>query len=401
MNRVPAPAPEPGRLAFQIARASLLALAFVLPLSIALTEGALVIGLSALLVARFQGRPWTFAHSWLEPAQLAVVGAWLLSTAFSAEPVGSLLHVRKLYAFGLVYLAAEAARDPAVRRRVVELILAGSVLAAAAGYIIFYFRVLSWPGYRYQSLMSTAMTTGNVLCAAALWALGPMCAARGARRALAVLALIVLLPALLLTQTRSSWLGFGVGAIVILLVLARRWWWIVPLGFAATLRFAPGRLAARFASILDPHDPTSQGRLSMWRSARDIVQEHPWIGVGCQDLLALYHRYRYPDWTFESGHFHNNFIQIAVMTGAVGLLAFLFWHAAVARQLWRASRAAAGEDRGVALAALGIFAALVVSGMFDFTFGDQEVVDHTYIGLGLALAILPPRPAGRPPGLAP
>ena len=401
MRPPPAPAPEPGRLAFQVARASLLALAFVLPLSIALTEGALVIGLSALLVARFQGRPWTFAHSWLEPAQLAVVGAWLLSTAFSAEPVGSLLHVRKLYAFGLVYLTAEAARDPAVRRRVVELILAASVVAAAAGYIIFYFQVLRRPGYRYQSLMSTAMTTGNVLCAAALWALGLLCVARGARRALAGLALIVLLPALLLTQTRSSWLGFGAGAIVILLVLARRWWWVVPLGFAATLRFAPARLAARFASILDPHDPTSQGRLSMWRSARDIVREHPWIGVGCQDLLALYHRYRYPDWTFESGHFHNNFIQIAVMTGAVGLLAFLFWHAAVARQLWRASRAAAGEDRGVALAALGIFAALVVSGMFDFTFGDQEVVDHTYLGLGLALAILPPRPAGRPPGPAP
>jgi len=44
-------------------------------------------------------------------------------------------------------------------------------------------------------------------------------------------------------------------------------------------------------------------------------------------------------------------------------------------------------------AGLGIFVALVVSGMFDFTFGDQEVVYHTYLAVGLALAILPPRPS--------
>jgi len=153
------------------------------------------------------------------------------------------------------------------------------------------------------------------------------------------------------------------------------------------VRFAPARWLARLASIVDPNEPGNRGRLSMWRSARDIVREHPLFGVGCQDLLALYRRYRYPDFTFESGHFHNNFVQMAVMTGVTGLAAFGFWLASAARELARGTRAATGPDRGLAAAGAAVFVALLVGGMFDYTFGDAEVVYHTYLALGLSLAI--------------
>jgi O-antigen ligase len=389
-GRVP-PGPERGRGAFRVAQSMLLVLAFAMPLSIAVTDAALVAGLVALIVSRWRGRPATFTASWLEPALLAVVGSWLLSSAFSPAPLESLVHTRKLFAFGLIYLVAEGARDLGLRRRLVPLLLAGAVLVTAAGFVIFGFRVLRQPGYRFEALMSTSMTSGGVLCAAALWALGLVTATRGARRLGAAAALAMLLPALVLTQTRSSWLGFGVGAAVVLLARAPRYAWTLPVGLVVGGWFAPARIVARFASIVDPHEPGNQGRLSMWRSARDIVRDHPLVGAGCQDLLSLYRRYRYPDWTFESGHFHNNFVQIAVMTGAIGLIVFVFWHAAALRQLLRARRAAQGEDRGLAAAGVAVFAALVVSGMFDFTFGDQEVVYHTFLAIGLALAILPSR----------
>jgi len=395
LDPVPTP-PERGGGAFRVAQAALLVFALALPLSIAVSDAALVAGIAALGVSRWRGRRLAFAPSWLEPALLAVAGSWLLSTAFSPSPLESLVHTRKLYAFGLIVLAAEGARDPAVRRRLLPLLLAGAVLVTAAGYVIFGFRILRQPGYRFEALMSTSMTSGGVLCAAGLWALGMVAASRGGRRLGAAAALAVLLPVLVLTQTRSSWLGFGVGAAVVLLSLAPRLWWTLPLGLVVGGALAPARIMARFASIVDPREPGNQGRLSMWRSARDIVRDHPWVGAGCQDLLSLYRRYRYPDWTFESGHFHNNFVQIAVMTGAIGLAAFLFWHVAALRQLLRARRAALGEDRGLAAAGVAIFAALVVSGMFDFTFGDQEVVYHTFLALGLALAILPPRANASP-----
>jgi len=379
----------PGEMPFRVATVCLLILAAALPISIAVTEAALVIGLLALFASRLQGRAFTFQRSWLEPALFALFGAWALASAFSVNPADSFWNVRKLYACGLIYLVAETARDPRVRARIVPLVLAGAALAAAVGYVIYGFRIQRYSGYRLQSVMANQMTSGGVLCAAALWALGQLGIPR--RRVAALVGLAFLLPALVLTQTRSHWLGFTAGALVIVGALAPRRAWALPVFLGIGAAFAPHRIAARLASIVDPHEPGNQGRLSMWRSARDIVRAHPITGVGCQDLLALYRRYRYPDATFESGHFHNNFVQVAVMSGVIGLAAFLFWHAAALRQLWRARRFGKADDLALAATGLGIFTAMVVSGMFDFTFGDQEVIDHTWLALGLALAILPPR----------
>jgi O-antigen ligase len=243
-----------------------------------------------------------------------------------------------------------------------------------------------------KSLLSNQMTSGGVFASALLWGLAAAAGRTDRKRWLYAVALAPLAFALVLTQTRSHWLGAAAGAAMILISLVPRIWWTLPLGVAALARFAPARLSSRLFSIVNPHDPGNQGRLSMWRSGLDIIREHPWIGVGCQDLLALYRRYRYPDATFESGHFHNNFIQITVMTGAVGLAAFVFWLVAAARQLARARRAALDrKDLSLATGAIAVFTALLVAGMFDFTFGDAEVMYQSYLGIGLALAILASR----------
>jgi O-antigen ligase len=386
--------PGAGGGALRVAQASLLVMALSMPFSIAVTEGSLILGLVALFVSRWRGRAFRTPETYLWPAAFAMLACWLLSTALSEHRLESLFHVRKLYAMGLILLAAECARDPRVRRRVIPSVLAGALFTAGIGLLIYAIRVPSKPDYRLQSVLSNQMTSGGVLSAALLWALAAFAAGPWRRRWAYGAIAIPLAIALALTQTRSHWLGTVVGAAVIVIALAPRWWWTVPATAALGVWLAPHRLAMRIYSIVDPHEPGNQGRLSMWRSARDIIREHPMFGVGCQDLLALYRRYRYPDWTFESGHFHNNFIQITVMTGFVGLVAFLFWLAAAGRELVRGMRSAhTPEDRGIAAGAAAIFAALLVSGLFDYTFGDAEVVYHTFLGLGLALALLPPREA--------
>jgi O-antigen ligase len=396
------PGRDAGEGAMRVARGCVLVVALALPFSIAVTEGALVLGLAALLVARARGRVWTHPRSWLGPASLALVGAWLLASAFSAEPAASLWNVRKLYALGLVWLAAEALRTPAARRRVVPLILAGASLTALVGFVIYAVKVQRDPGYRLQSLLSNQMTSGGVLAAAFLWGLGSTVASRGWRRVGLGAALLPIGAALALTQTRSHWMGAAAGTVVVLAALAPRALWGLAAGGGLVAALAPQRLGVRLASIVDPTEPGNAGRLSMWRSGLDILRDHPLVGAGCQDLLSLYRRYRHPDWTFESGHFHNNVVQMAVMAGLVGLAAWCFWVVAALRVLVRGLRAAAGEDRGLAASALAVCVALLVGGIFDFTFGDAEVVYQTYLGLGIALALAPARAdtrsvaAGRP-----
>jgi len=386
----------PGGGTMRFAQAALMLLAVGLPISIAITETALVCGLLALAVSRLRGRKFRAADGLLMWASVALIAAWTLSSVLGENPAGALRHVGKLYALGLILLAAEAGADERVRRRALAMLVASAVYMAMLGFLIFAVRLPSRPDYRLASVFSNQMTSGGVLAAALLWSLGAALARRDARRLWFAAALVPLAGALVLTQTRSHWLGAVAGAAVIVMALAPRWWWALPVSLTVLLPLLPHRLHARLYSIVDPHEPGNQGRLSMWRSARDIIREHPIVGVGCQDLLALYRRYRYPDWTFESGHFHNNFIQITVMTGVLGLSVFVFWLVSAARALLRALRAArAGADRGLAAAALGLFAALIVSGMFDYTFGDAEVVYHTFLALGFALAIAPGHAASR------
>lgn len=389
-----------GATAIRVARACVLVLACVVPFSIALTEAALITGLVAMFVARRQGRAFTFQSSALDWACMGIAASWILASLTSPEKLASFIHVRKLYAMGLIWLTAETMRSPSARAKFVPLVAAGASLTAVAGYLIYAFMVRVEPAYRLKSLLSNQMTSGGVLAAASLWALGAITSGTRNRRLAFAGILMVLLPALALTQTRSHWMGFAVGAVIILLSRVPRAWWVVPVGAVAFRFAAPARLAARFSSILDPHEPGNAGRLSMWRSGWDIFREHPITGAGVQDLLALYRQHKYPDATFEAGHFHNNFVQFAVSAGVIGLGAFTFWVVAGFRQLLRARAAATADDRGLMASALAIFAAMLVAGMFDFTFGDAEVVYHSYLALGLALAVLPARgganaPAGR------
>lgn len=382
---------EPGSAAMRVARICVLVLAIALPVSIAVTEGALILGLMSLAVASAQGRRLAFQRSWLEPASLALVIAWLLASLTSPEPAASFFNARKLYALGLIWLSAEALRDPATRRRLVPLIAVGASLTAIVGFLIFAIQIQRDPTYRLQSLLSNQMTSGGVLAAAALWVLGGLTEGSLRRRLALGASFVPIATALALTQTRSHWLGFVIGATVLLVARVPRAWWSVPAGAVLFALVAPAGLRARLASVLDPSEPGNQGRLSMWRSGLEIWREHPWTGAGLQDLLSLYRKHKLPDATFESGHFHNNLVQFAVSAGAVGLAAFLAWSVAALRQLVRAVRCASAEGRALPASALAVFVALQVAGMFDFTFGDAEVVYQSYLALGVALSVLPER----------
>jgi len=380
-----------GERAMHVARFAVLVLALALPVSIAVTEGALILGLVALGVARAQGRRFESPRSWLEPASLALVVAWVIASITSPEPAASFWNVRKLYALGLIWLAAETLRDHATRQRLVPLLAAGATLTAVVGFLIYAVAVQRDPEYRLQSLLSTQMTSAGVLAAVALWVVGSLTAGSRRRRLALGATLVPILAALALTQTRSHWLGFALGATVVLVARAPRMGWTVPAGAVAFALAAPAGLRARVASIVDPHEPGNQGRISMWRSGLEIWRDHPWSGAGVQDLMALFRQHRRPDATFDSGHFHNNLVQFAVSSGVIGLLAFVFWSVAGLRQLLRGVRSSSGESRALCASALGVFLAMQLAGMFDFTFGDAEVVYQSYLALGVALSVLPAR----------
>lgn len=367
---------------------SLLGFAMALPLSIAVSE--ILLGISIL--AWLATRPWTRAQApgvrALAWASLALATTWLLASATSAEPLESLVHARKLYSIVLVLLLADRGRNQDLARRFTTAALVGGGVSAIVGLVL-----LVLGAQRESDLVgvfSTAMTSGNVFAtlgvvalAAVLWRIGTV-----RERALHALSFVLLLAALVLSLRRSAWLAWLFGSATLIGLRRARWLLALPILLAIVLVFGPQSVRDRASLIANPVDATSSGRVSLWKSGWQAFLDHPVTGVGLQDGLELIAHYRRADGTFMAGHFHNNWVQIAVSTGTLGLVAYALWMGALVVFLWRAWRV---RGQPLAAAGLAVWVVFQVHGLFDWSFGDIEVVNQFFAwsGLGLAQGAVP------------
>jgi len=366
--------------------AGLMLFAFALPLSIAATE----ITLGLTLLAWLATRPWTRAASpgvrALGIATLALCGAWLLASATSETPLASLIMARKLYSVVIVFLLADRARDAALANRFVTTTFAAGMLTSLIGIVQFAIRHARG-GWQepLEGVFSTAMTSGNVLTTLTVVALAVVLFERpGERRSwFDRSALGLFFVSLGLTFRRGSYLAWVAASVGLVALRRARWVVLVPLVVALALVLVPRAGRERAVSIAHPVDFTSAGRISLWKSGLAAFRDRPMTGWGLQDSYSLIERYKRPDARFPAGHFHNNWVHVAVTTGAVGLLAYGAWMALAGWCAWRAFRL---TRSALAAAGLAAWIAFQVHGLFDWSFGDAEVADQLFVWLGLALA---------------
>lgn len=127
----------------------------------------------------------------------------------------------------------------------------------------------------------------------------------------------------------------------------------------------------------------------MWGAGLRMFRDHPLTGVGLQDLHALYDRYRSPLAVERAGHLHNVFVQIAAQMGVIGLAAFAWLYASLVRAAAAGLRpllARRGVAAGLKLGVVAALAGFVVAGLFEWNFGDEELLYPLYLLVGLAWA---------------
>ncbi|HEU5162324.1 MAG TPA: O-antigen ligase family protein [Thermoanaerobaculia bacterium] len=180
--------------------------------------------------------------------------------------------------------------------------------------------------------------------------------------------------ALALTFTRGAWIGWTFGILTIVALRRIRLIpWLAPL-FLLALTFSPEPIFARLVSSFDLQQTSVLDRIRMAEAGVEMVRDHPLFGVGPGNIKEVYPLYRKDDAPrFRIPHLHSNPIQIWAERG---VLAFAAWAALLvlflresAGQRRRRPQAAPWVDGGMA-AALG----LAVFGLFEFNFGDTEVL---------------------------
>jgi O-antigen ligase len=204
--------------------------------------------------------------------------------------------------------------------------------------------------------------------------------------------LALLAPALLGSYTRSAWIGTFVGFTVLVAFTRARWLSGLAALVLALVLFLPAGYRERATSIFDPKSHWNVERLFLWDAGWRIFREHSVTGVGLQDLRPWVERYRSPE-AHEPphGHMHNIYLQVAVTMGIVGLVALAALMVGLFRTAGRGLRGdlRAPPDRlGVAirLAAVASLAGFFTAGLFEWNFGDEELLDLLFVLVGMAAA---------------
>lgn len=202
-----------------------------------------------------------------------------------------------------------------------------------------------------------------------------------------------------LTNARNALLGLFAGLIIIG-ALKNRYFLGGLIAFVVLfLIFAPAPITERMISITELDHPSNKSRFVMWETGVRIIKDHPAFGVGDVDNNRIYRMYKKPEFHGEGSHMHSNVFQILVSFGCVGFIAWLMLMLNIFyRNIKFYFKTRENEFLNIlALTSVSSMAALQVSGMTEWNFGDAEfaVVFWFMLALGFIAVKLHLKASGK------
>ena len=350
--------------------------AFTIPFSIFIAEVVLVATAAAAIADWWRsGRPRP--RTPLDVPIACFVLSGLVAAFLGLDTLQSLWGLRTYLQIVIVYLVYAYARGTPRAMTLVQFFLSGMLIAA--GYTVLM-ALSPWPLPR---LFLGQMTQSGQL----LFAIG-LCLPLMLHRVLwpraMPVALAVTLLALLANLKRGVWLGAFVTVLTIGGLVSRRLVVVAGLILALLATTVPPVRARIENSVRDLLLPGN--RYDIWIAAIDVVHRFP-MGVGRKNGAILRD---YPNIPQHHKHAHNNLLQITLEGGALGLATFLWWMGSFARLSWRTCRKIPPEDVAARSLAVAVFASFVgfhTAGLFEYNFGDSEVLEIFFLMMGIGLRL--------------
>lgn len=264
---------------------------------------------------------------------LAFAGVILVTIPFSVWPGGALGTFTDMYAKVLLIfiLMVNTLDSPKRVEQLTWLIVVASgyiagrtVFDYARGvHLVEHGRVMGAVGGMFKNPNDLALNMVSVLPLAVLLVVRRVTVLR---RAMAVLFAVLMLAAVVLSQSRSGAIGLAIMALVLAGYLVRRKPGLVLAGAVAivlALPLAPASYWTRLASITNGElDQTGsrEARSILLREAFAAFATHPFTGVGAGQFINYNPEGRQEAWRET----HNSVLQVAADLGVPGLIVFSF-----------------------------------------------------------------------------
>ncbi len=261
---------------------------------------------------------------------------------------------------------------------------------------------------RAEGLFSNALTTAGVIAPVTLLFFSLSIFEKKIMRMFFVFVALIGFAALVLNFSRSYWVGSFFAVLLMPLIYSKRkplvFVPIVVLTLAFSLyEFVPS-VHNRIESIVRyKHDTSAMDRIALWEAGLDLYKhydlKYKLIGCGSGNLFHFLKPYLvrsvikiFGNRNVQSHFFsavHNEYLQILLKWGIVGLLIWLYlWIYVLYRNFVFLRKTDNEFYKGVALGLTMGFIAFLIGGFFEHNVGDAEVIIFIMFLLGINKNIL-------------
>jgi len=356
--------------------------------SIAVAQTALYLALACWALLMVLNKKSEVPRTPLDFYFLAYLVVGASTMIFSGARGMPLIFVKRLLLLPIVYLVYANVRQ---RRSLSVLLVALSVTMVVLSLVGIQKYVSGPRGLEGRlELFHHYMTSGGILMFMGLMAFSFGVSSAPVRwRLTAWVTGLLVLACLIFTFTRSSWLGFLAGFLVMALFRSKKLILGLVLALAVLALLAPAPFKERAASIFNPLHRHNIQRVHMWRAGWEIMKSHPLTGVGDVDLAQWYEPYR-PAGAAKHGHLHNNFVMFGATLGFPGLIFFLVLSVKILIMELKIARSIPGKEwllKSTAVGGLASYVGFQVNGLFEWNFGDAEIAMLLWLTVGLTLCV--------------
>lgn len=357
----------------------ILIFSFATTFTIAVTQIAYFTALALWIFKTVHDKKLSVRSTPLDYFFLTYIVVETISAFFAYYPPQAwLIWQKRILLIPIVYLLATHLKSEAHLRWSVVAFLASALGVALYGvYTVIRDAGLFFAFEERLELFQYPLTASGIMMYAMLLALAFLVHPSTPRRyrIVSLFALAPMVINLVFTFSRSSWLGFVGGAILIAVVRAKKLIYALAAAVILFGLFASPQMKERAFSSFNPYHPSNTPRLEMWKVGINIFVHNPWIGIGDIGIERVYPLYA-PPGTIPEGHLHNNLVMWAATTGGVGLLLLVSLFARLFLAQWKVYTAVR-ERWFYGSIALGIVASGVafhINGLFEWNFGDAEII---------------------------
>src|SRR5215831_222462 len=350
--------------------------------SISAAETLLVIACLAWIVIHPRVVVWP---SYFIPL-CAFMATTSLALFMSPQPALGRAAIYKFWLFTMGLLAANFVSAPERARKSHSILL--SVAAVTSLYALFQFVIAYRHFQATQDLTDDPTVLARITGFMGHWItfsaeqLLVWCAAIPAililgRRWMFPLAIVG--TALVFSFTRGAWIGAVAGLLVGAVVIPRKVLIGVCLPIGLIGAAASGLIYHRVSmSFKQSNFGPDKGRVELFVAGVRMIKDHPLFGVGPERIhteFPNYYRGRdLASQNFYYGHLENNVLQLAAERGLLCLAAFLWFIFELYGSLIEIVKTRSEGARWVAVSALAALTGFIVSGFFEYNFGDSEVL---------------------------